>query len=330
MLSIQEIELHRLTIHCIGRADEECEFAEKEETLSGGLRSFLEGHIRGCAKPSGARIGKFNGSEGTVAACAANIVKKPEDFVEQSKVIAMWAAHQIAKSLQAPTFLAVGLFSDLDTSERYLALLRLDPTEAFAKHGSELETIHILPDPSRRLATYAIVKPPKDESRCDVLFHDQPASVEDAEVWFGDFLDAYEVPTPRWMTQLVMRETEKWLESNEGQIDPEDAAKLRQAVRATAQGEEMDVEEIAAQAITDDTKREEYVRRLLDHGLTETSFTPDRDWAERVSRKTTYLCDDGVQVSGPSDTIDGVVQILPKTADRKTRVVIETRRFQQK
>ncbi len=106
--------------------------------------------------------------------------------------------------------------------------------------------------------------------------------------------------------------------------------RLRSAVRTMAQGDEMDVEAIAAMTLKDEDICEEYIGRLLDKGLTETTFKPDREWAERSARKTTYICDDGVQISGPSDVIDDVVQILPKSADRKTRIVIETKKFQRK
>lgn len=176
--------------------------------------------------------------------------------------------------------------------------------------------------------------PYDDEARYDLLYRNQPASKDEdpetAAMWLDAFLEAYEVATPRQMTQLVVKETEKWLQANEEVIEDESAQQLRNAVRTLAQSDELDVEAIAAAAIKDDRMREEYIGRLLDKGLTETTFRPDREWAERAARKTTYLCDDGVQISGPSDVIDDVVQVLPKTPDRKTRLVIETRKFQQK
>lgn len=337
MQSIEAIELSRLVIHGVSNMADEPDIAQKEEVLSEGLRHFFEEHIRNCVKSSSSKTAKFNDAAATVSTCAAKVIEAPETFVEQCRVMGLWFAHQMDKSSQLQTFLAIGLFTDLDTDDRYLALLKMDPIKAYVKRPSgpeSFEQISILPDPARQLLRYAIVRPHSDETRCDIVFRNQPASKDEdpdtSAMWLDAFLESIEVATPRQMTQLVVKETEKWIASNEDAIEEQAAAQLRNAVRTMAQTEEIDIEAIAQQVLTNEGQREEYIGRLLDKGLTETTFTPDRDWAERASRKTTYLCDDGVQVSGPSDVIDDVVQILPKTPDRKTRVVIETRKFQQK
>jgi uncharacterized protein with von Willebrand factor type A (vWA) domain len=196
------------------------------------------------------------------------------------------------------------------------------------------EEIQILPDPTRQLLRYAIVRPYDEEQRYDIIFRNQPASKDEnpetSAMWLDAFLEATEIATPRQMTQLVVKETEKWIQQNETVFEDQEAAQLRTTVKTLAQSDEMDIEAIAEVAIANNRMREEYIERLLDKGLTETTFKPDREWAERSARKTTYLCDAGVQISGPSDSIDDVLQLLPKTEDRKTRAVIETRKWQQK
>lgn len=333
MQSIESIELNRLIIHGVHNMAPEPEIADKEEVLSESLRHFFEEHIRNCIKTPTARTAKFNDSGGTVATCAAAIIEQPESFVEQCRVMGLWFAHNMARTAQVQTFLAIGLFTDLDTEDRFIALLKLDPLRAFVRReAAEFEQIQILPDPSRQLMRFAVVRPYNDEQRYDLLYRNQPASRDEdpdtSSMWLDSFLESYEVATPKQMTQLVVRETEKWIETNQESIEDDTAAQLRAAVRTIAQSDEMDVEAIAAAAIGNEQQREEYIGRLLDKGLTETVFRPDRDWAQRSAKKTTYTCDDGVKISGPSDAIDDVVQILPKTADRKTRIVVETRKFQ--
>ena len=335
MLSIQEIELNRLVIHGYNNLAEEPDIAEKELVLTDGLRYFFEEHIRNCIKSTSAKTAKFNSSDATVSTCSAQIIETPENFVEQCKAIGLWFGHNMELSSQVQTFLAIALFTDPDTEERYLAFLKLDPVKAFVKQEtSAFEQIQILPDPSRQLSRYGIVRPCSEDNRYDIIYKNQPLSKDEdsatTRMWLEGFLDSYDVATPRQMTQLVVKETEKWIEANEEQMEEEAPQELRNAVRTSAQGEEIDLEAIAETVIANETQREEYIGRMLDKGLTETSFTPDREWAVRSSRTTTYLCDDGVKISGPSDVIDDVVQILPKTPDRKTRVVIETRKFQQK
>lgn len=336
MQSIESFEIDRLVIHGVNNLTDEPEIADKEEFLGEGLKYFFEEHIRNCIKSSAALTGKFNSADGTIAACAARIIEHSDDFIEQSKIIGLWFAHNMGKTGQVQTFLSVVLFTDTDTDERYLALLKLDPVRAFVKsgEGSSFEAIQILPYCSKTLNRYAIVRPYDDENRFDILYRNVPASKDEdpdtTNMWLEGFLESADVATPKQMTQLVVKETEKWISQNEELIPDETAGSLRNAVRTMAQSEEMDVEAIATATIPEDEQRENYIRRLLDKGLTETVFEPDRVWAERSSRKTTYMCDDGIQISGPSDAIDDVVQVLPKSQDRKTRVVIETRKFQQK
>lgn len=337
MQYIESLELSRLAIHGINNMADEPEIAQKEEVLSEGIRHFFEEHIRNCIKSPSARTAKFNSADTTLSTCAAAIVEKPEDFIEQNKVIGMWFSHQMAKTSQVNTFLAVALFTDLDTDERLLALLKMDPIKAFVKRGNgdkDFEAVQILPDPGRHLMRFAVVRPYDGDSRFDILYRNQRSpqdeDPETAAMWLEGFLEAADVATPKEMTQLVVKETEKWIQMNDGVLQDETAAQLRNAVRTLAQSDEIDIEAIAEQVLPDPDQREQYIGRLLDRGLTETQFTPDRAWAERSARKTTYICDDGVQISGPSDAIDDVVQVLPKGDDRKTRVVIQTRKFQMK
>lgn len=330
----QDIQLDRLAIHGFLGAGKDPEIAEKEEAITDGLRRFFEQHLKSCIGTPSRRAAKFNDPDVTAATCVSAVIEQPETFAEHSKVLGMWFAHQMEVAGAPPAFLAVALLTDLDTDNRYLAMLRLDPTSAFVRHGAKFETINILPDPARPLARYAIARPHSDDSRYDLLYRNTHEAIDtqrgEEDVWLSGFLEAFEVSTPRQMTQLVVKETEKWIAANEGAIEEGTAADLRAAVRTMAQGEEMDIEQIAASAIKDEAQREEYVSRLLDRGLTEPQFQPDKEWAEKYSRSTTYLCDDNVKISGPSDAIDQVVQVLPKTPDRKTRIVIETRKFQQK
>lgn len=335
MQSIETIQINRIIIHGVNNLAEEPEIAEREELISEGLRVFFEEHIRTCIKSPSALTAKFRSPDSTIASCTAAIIERPDDFVEQAKVIGLWFAHNMGKSGQLQTFLAVISFEDTDLDERYLALLKLDPVRAFVRSGEEksFEAIQIMPDPSKALSRFAIVRPFSDEFRYDLLYRNQSSKEEDSELagmWLDGFLEADDVPTPRHMTQLVVKETERWISQNEDMVEEESAGALRNAVRVMAQSEEMDVEAIAEATIPVPEQRENYVNRLLDKGLPETTFEPDREWAERSARKTTYLCDDGVQVSGPSDVINEVVQVLPRSHDHKTKVVIQTRKFLQK
>ncbi len=234
MQSIVSVELNRLVIHGVHNMADEPDIAETEEIISEGFRHFFEEHILNCIKSSSAKVGKFNSADTTVSACAARIIETPENLVEQAKVIGLWFSHQMALSSEVQTFLAVGLFTDLDTEQRFVALLKMDPLKAYVKRGqgaAAFEQIQILPDPSRQLNRYAIVRPFNDEARYDIIFRNQPASRDEdpdtMAMWAGSFLESYEVSTPKQMTQLVVKETEKWIEQNADLLEDETAAQAQ-------------------------------------------------------------------------------------------------------
>ena len=104
MTQIEAIELDRLIIHGINQLTNEPEIADKEEIVSEGLRLFFQEHIRTCVKSISAQMAKFNNAETTSATCAANIINKQEEFVEHSKVLGLWFAHQMGKNKSSSNF----------------------------------------------------------------------------------------------------------------------------------------------------------------------------------------------------------------------------------
>ena len=330
MQSIQNVALEWAILHTADSSLDAPRLADEPLVIDDDLRAYFEDHIRSCLRSSQARMGKFLASDAAVpAGCSRMIQEGPSCFLDVSHAVAWWLQNQVARADAAQADLAICPFVDADTGARYVALLKLDPIRVYLRRGDgqvTFEQILVLPDAAHGLATWAVVKIPDEDARYDLLYR----ASQDDSFWAPAFLECDELATPRQMTRLILSETGKWLEANSDTVNPEVAANLSRAVRETAQTHMMDLEELAERVIPNSVMRDDYIGRLLDRGLTETRFPPDRDWAERQARKTTYVLDDGVAISGPSDTIDDVVQILPKTSDGKTRIVIESKRFFQK
>lgn len=330
MQSIQNITLEWAVLHTADSCADSPRLADAALALDDDVRSYFEDHIRACLRSSQTRLGKFAVADGAVAAaCDRLIAEGPACFLDVSHALAWWLQKQVERLDGSTADLAICAFVDVDTGARYAALLKLDPMRVYLRRGDGqviFEQILVLPDAAHGLATWALVRAYQEEARYDLLYR---ASAEDG-FWTSAFLECEEVASPRQMTRLVLSETGKWLDAQGGQVSQEVASNLTQAVREAAQKSWLDLEELAERAIPNSVMRDDYIGRILDKGLTETRFEPDRDWAERQTRKTTYVLDDGVTISGPSDVIDDIVQILPKTEDGKTRIVIESKRFHEK
>lgn len=297
--------------------------------LDEDLRDYFETHIISRISSTQARMGKFPGLGKTVAAACERMMAEGSDcFLESSEAIAWWLHQQIGGMSAVTVDLAVCVFQD-ENSQRYIALLKLDPMRMYVRDSSDkntFEQILVLPDATHGLKTWAIIRPYQEEVRYDLLY----AEGKGDEYWHSHFLECEDVATPRQLTKLVIAETGKWLDENAETISPEVASELAKTVKETAKQNLMDLEELAERVIPNSVMRDDYIGRLLDKGLTETRFEPDARWAEQRSRKTTYVLDYGVTISGPSDAIDSVVQMMPKAQDGKTRLVIETKKFYEK
>jgi hypothetical protein len=331
MQSIQNIVIEWAILHTADSSYDAPSLATEPISMDDDdLRKYFEDHIKSCVKSTQLRMGKLPNPEGLVCSSCARMITEGHDcFLDVSQAIAWWLQKQVTRESGVTVDLAVVPFRDIDTDNRYIALLKLDPMRVFLRKESEtgaFEQMLVLPNASHGLTTWAILRTYDEEARYDLLYR---ASGED-DFWTPDFLECEELATPRQMTKLVLSETAKWLDANAEVISPELAKELAEAVRDSAQSDMMDLEELSERVIPNSLMRDNFVGKMLDKGLTEMRFEPDSEWAERQSRKTTYVLDDGVTVAGPSDVIDGVVQILPKSDDGKTRLVIESKKFYQK
>lgn len=330
MQSIQRVELEWAILHTSDSSMDSPLLAEEQLALDVDVRAYFEDHIKSCIRSTQTRMGKFFSSENAVAsACGRMIEEGPACFFDVSHAIAWWLQKQVERKNSMTADLAICPFIDSDTGDRYVALLKLDPMRVYLRdHDSQavLQQLLVMPDAAHGLTTWALIRAYNDETRYDMLYR----SGDGDDFWVPEFLQCEELATPRQMTKLVLGETAKWLDANSDQMTPELAMEITGAIREGAQQDMIDLEELAERVIPNELMRDDFIGRMLDKGLTQLQFQPDREFAEKQSKKTTYVLDDGVSIHGPSDVIDDMVTILPRSDDGMTRLAIETKKFYQK
>ena len=336
---IKSISVLAVAVHVLDNRLNEPQLADVELELTPEVYDFFEAHILPCAGARGSKLGKSGDDSGPRRICT-RIIEDEGDFVEESKALAAMLFEKLGETSVVRSDLAVCLFVDEDADQRLVALVNMIPVQVFdrrlvKKDGSsevQLERLHVLPDPARTPNKTAIYYPEVPGAPFDLVYRDIPYEKGEDEAtanyWREGFLSCVEVQSPRELTQLVIRQTDKWLDENEEQVPEEVGSELRRAVQQGAVSDDvMDIFSIAERMIEHDDLRDSYLGSLTRKGLTRTSFRPDNGWAERNANRKKYVLDDGVTISGPRDAIDDVVQILPKTQDGKTRIVIESKRF---
>ena len=342
MEKIKTISVLSAVVHVMDNRLGEPQLADVELELSEEVYEFFEQHIVNAAKASGLKLGKSTDESGPRRVCT-RMIEDEGDFIEESKALAAMLFEELGSTSMVRSDIAVCLFVDEDSDQRHVALINMIPVQVFdrrlvKKDGSsqmEMERLHVLPDPGRSPNKTAIYYPEVLGAPFDMLYRDLPYSKDDDEstvtYWRERFLKCVEVQSPKELTQIVIRETEKWLESNEENVSPEAGAELREAVREGAVSDEvLNILSIAEKMIEDDDMRDNYIGRLQQKGLSKTSFRPDNDWAEKNATKKKYMLDGGVTITGQRDAMDDIVQMMPKSDDGKTRLVIESKRFMEK
>lgn len=335
MLLIEAIEINRIAIHKVDYLRDKVDFAENIEVPSQGLNYYFEEQIRNIINSTTVKTGKFNSADTTLSTCVSTIISTPSSFLEQSKIITYWFYNNYERNNQNTVFIAVIEFTDVENENQYIAVLKLDPVRSFkfSDETNKFEQISTLPDSSKALNRATIISLYENSHKYDFLYRNQSqVRGEDpniSQMWLEGFLEGVDVPSPKHLTQLVLKETEKWINSNEDKLTPEEPAKLRDVVKTLAQSEELDVMEAANMAIKEDEMKLAYVNGLLEKGLTDTVFTPDRAWAEKAARKVTYVCDYNVTISGSGEAVNEILTIK-KDDPSKVVINIETKKFSQK
>ncbi|MBQ0105868.1 MAG: nucleoid-associated protein [Armatimonadetes bacterium] len=333
MLGIEAIDIKKIVIHKIDYENNSVVLSEKYESLGQNLCEYFTKHIRNIIGASNAKTGKFLSGECTVANCVEKITESGEDLLENSKLMAYWFLESFRKDKINFTFLAFIEFADAETNRRYVAVLKLDPQTNYVmgKDGT-VEQIQTFPDCSKPLNRGLIARPYDYNNTYDTVYRNQSVGKgEDPDTgrfFIEGFMEAEDVPSPKYLTQLVLKETEKWAERNADVLSDDEPEILMNTVKNLAQSEEMDVAEAAEEALAEEEMKVRYINNLLDKGLRETTFAPDRAYAEKAAKKATYICDFNVKISGSKEALAEIMSFEKK--DGRTEVVLKTGKFTQK
>lgn len=333
MLNIEAVDIRKIVIHKIDYEKDRVILSEKYESLGQNLCEYFTKHIRNIISSSTVRCGKFFSGECTVANCVEKVVEHGEDLLETSKIIAYWFFESFRKEKNRFVYLAFAEFIDAETNKHYVAVLKLDPQAnyIFGADGA-VEQILTFPDTAKAVNRGLIARAYDYNNKYDVIFRNQSVGKgEDPDTcrfFLDSFMEAADVPSPKYLTQLVLKETEKWVGRNAEILSDEEPEALMNTVKALAQSEELDVTEVAQEALKEEEMKVRYINNLLDKGLTETAFEPDRAYAEKVAKKATYVCDFNVKISGTKEALSEIMSFEKK--EGKMEVVLKTDKFTQK
>ncbi len=338
------VRIERLILHGLDNRNNRLDIVDAPALLTDESAAFFATHI-GAATDRADWHGRFSDPAGEVPALCRALLHRDDDFVGASQVLARRLYEQMRPRTVAPGDFVAAVYTTEDTSQRGIALLKLDPDQRLSRTfsfegGRRRVSIaaanNLLPDTSR-LQKCALVRPPSLHADFDVTILDTQAGPRAdgvAAFFYRGFLTAELSPSPRRFTREFLRCTDRWLSDHRDALTPTDMDVYYVARRAALTRDEVDCAGFVAEALPAYPDLRDGLLAQLGAALAPDGyvdprhplhFTVDHGIAAPVTHRVTLELDGGTRLTVPLERYADLVRVEPtRTAEGKFRIVIES------
>jgi nucleoid-associated protein YejK len=346
------IELDQIIVHILNPRDEPgLVLSERALPLDSNQRlaKYFTSHIQGALQDPVARAAQFAHFEDGVACCVCKgLLDGSVELVDGSQRLARQLYEIIERDQRiSPCDLAICFYRAGNRPEvpRYLALLKLDPTEAF-RHKTEqdeegrryvsyeIET-DMLPTAGERLQKCAFVQPVVPRPEYDMMLVDRQISPTDGQMvarfFVSDFLGAALALDPFQRTGRLYKGLVSAHNQLRRELTPAEDESLRQAIDNVVTLEHVNVDELLRE-LPLASEHKHQVDQVLSRQLPDREFEIDPNYAGRLTRKLRFRGDGGLRIDVSAEAYDQVISVQrvdePGTPPYY-RVVIRTEKWEQ-
>lgn len=351
MRELHEIEILHGVSHVVAPRSEDPEMrlriSEVETPLDGGVAEFLAAHVDGGLHDAQAKAAKFavRGADRTSGVCGKLVGSRPK-LAELSAQLARHlysiAEHDERVSDATLAVLLCRANVDSEATQRFLALLKLDPSDGFHPVGdTDPETgkprvrfgldHNIFPTSGERLQKCAFLTAVDPEAEYELLVVDRQRRGDVvSKFWMTDFLGAELVLDSAERTTRLYRELRNARNEVAPELDAQQLAALEQVIDGAVVGASVNLDMLRTSFPVPEPVRERIDARLS-RVLPDREFDLDPRVAGGFLRRRTYRADNGIRVSFPPDFahLVKVEDVDPDdtSENRLRRVSFETRQW---
>lgn len=332
--------------------------------LTPPVRSFLTRQILDGREHKNSRTAKFADppeGEPSLHEMCDTILDHPESFVAQSQSIATHLFKHLSGrtspgDLVVCTFCEVdgeqaevdraieeAAIDDLEMGDRWLAMLKMDPSDAFVHERQEenghvrvvLRRIRDAIASGQELQKCAFVLPPaiRKARKYHLKVLDQQnrryGERESVASFFsGKFLQC-RIPLNRAeQTALFNRETKRWLRQYARAWTEEARARAEAGIDAQIQQDRVDVTAYARGAIASDEQRKHYLDTMREKGLENFVFEPDPRQRRKLTDYAEFEGDEELHIRVRAKAVKRMIQCERDPATGETVITIRTTKWQ--
>jgi 37-kD nucleoid-associated bacterial protein len=312
-----------------------------EETVTG----ILERHITRGLADSQARAANFIAvkSDRVSGVCGQLLGDAPELVKLSQKVARRLYEVTIKDERISDAALAVLLCEakgDQGAAERFLTLLKLDPSDALRPveekdtKGRQIIRLaiatDILPTKGERVQKAAFIRDEEPAAEYRILLVDRQTEQPAARFFTTDFLEAEFALDSVERTNRLHRSLQRARNDVAPELKAQDLAALDQVIAGAQVAARVNVDDLVTSLPVDEPVRGR-IDEIVSESLPDREFDLDPEVARRLVRRRTFRADNGLRLSVPAEFFREMVDVkdIPGTKPRRRRVTIETQTWEE-
>lgn len=327
MRQYADVTVRHAAVHVVAPKSQTLRQSTAPIDLNDDVVEFLVGHAMKGLGDSRALAARFKvvGPDRAEGLCRS-IISSSRRFVEHSAALAKLLYDASSREAGSDARVSDGTLvvaqctaSDAGTAAKFVALLKLDPNDAFrAEEGSDdagrpvvrLVAQHdILPTPRERLQKAAFVR--ADGHEYDALAVDHQRRGEVVSAFFLDgFLGLEHVLDAKERTSVFYRTLHRTFEEVKDDLSGDEYSRLDQFIHGQAVGGRVNVDTVVENLPVSDDVRQQFADALTS-ALPDREFDTDAETAQQLVRRRRFKGDNGLSVSVPGEFFQDMVDVAP-------------------
>jgi len=351
MRYVTDVHIESAILHILDPRGNGLTLSERPIQLTGDTRlsEYFQYHIQHSLNHSAIKAAHFRShSQDSTYDICKGLFDGSRSFVEGSQVLAKKLYTILKKDGRTKQGdLAVCFYQagNYPPNERFLALLKIDPSEVF-RHvekkdstGKKYVTFELEPEAftEEKLQKSAFIRSPFENRDYDMMVLDYEAKNrrrrDVARYFIEDFLDAEFALDSTQRTKVFYNEVIASLNELRPELSETEYENVYIHLRSALTSETIDVEQWVEQLPLPTDRKEHFAGRIRER-LPDRSFSPDQKVVSQFLKKRRFRGQYGLKVEVRADRFDHVIKSVERIEDdpEKTdyfRVVIETEKWDE-
>ena len=328
--------IHKSIVHVLDKNSDSPILNDYECRNSLEVDKFFQKIINRVSKDDDLRKAEFNDyNNNIVKNCCEQIIYDEDTFLQNSKEIAAYLFEIMKQSEEMDSCdLAICLYSVKD--EKNVAIMRLEYKKLYTHSIEFVEDKFNIQIVSNEIGIPETGRPKQcalvglsginDEYHFKLL--DKDAEKEQLETKFVTaFLNAKKIEDDKYKTKVFKTTAENWI-TNAISDDMKKAEDIRSMLNYTLkEKQEINVQDFIENNIKDEELKESFKEHMEDKGLEE-SFNIDKKWVEKKLKKRSIRTDNGFDIKGNlSDFEDPMKYSVRQNENGSIDIVIKNVNF---